>query len=268
MSHGTRDIDRKDGDGAPKGVLARLSYAKVVATLALFVALGGTATAATLARDSVGAPQIRTDAVRSPEIQADAVRSPEIRADAVRSSEIQDDAVRPSEIRDDAVRSSEIQDDAVRSSEIQDESIKLADIAPDAETALESRVRLATSVNESVPTCAGALTACPNLLSVVLPADNWLVQAKFTMRNNGNPAILGATCGLVQDGATTLDDVHVEGLDVRGSLGSTDAAALAGVLTDVPADSRIALRCSAEADEHLDLDDVVITAVEVGTVTG
>ena len=248
MSHGTRDIDRKDGDGAPKGVLARLSYAKVVATLALFVALGGTATAATLARDSVGAPQIKTDAVRSPEIQADAVRSPEIRADAVRSSEIQDDAV--------------------RSSEIQDESIKLADIAPDAETALESRVRLATSVNESVPTCTGALTACPNLLSVVLPADNWLVQAKFTMRNNGNPAILGATCGLVQDSATTLDDVHIEGLDVRGSLGSTDAAALAGVLTDVPADSRIALRCSAEADEHLDLDDVVITAVEVGTVTG
>jgi len=123
-------------------------------------------------------------------------------------------------------------------------------------------------VNESVPTCTGALTACPNLLSVVLPADNWLVQAKFTMRNNGNPAILGATCGLVQDGATTLDDVHVEGLDVRGSLGSTDAAALAGVLTDVPADSRIALRCSADADEHLDVDDVVITAVEVGTVTG
>ena len=248
MSHGRQDINGRDGGGGPRGVLARLSYAKVVATLALFVALGGTATAATLARDSVGAPQIKTDAVRSPEIQADAVRSPEIRADAVRSSEIQDDAV--------------------RSSEIQDESIKLADIAPDAETALESRVRLATSVNETVPTCTGALTACPNLLSVVLPADNWLVQAKFTMRNNGNPAILGATCGLVQDGATTLDDVHVEGLDVRGSLGSTDAAALAGVLTDVPADSRIALRCSAEADEHLDVDDVVITAVEVGTVTG
>ena len=209
MSHGRQDINGRDGDGGPRGVLARLSYAKVVATLALLVALGGTATAATLARDSVGAPQIKTDAVRSPEIQADAVRSPEIRADAVRSSEIQDDAVRPSEI----------QDDAVRSAEIQDESIKLADIAPDAETALESRVRLATSVNETVPTCTGALTACPNLLSVVLPADNWLVQAKFTMRNNGNPAILGATCGLVQDGATTLDDVHVEGLDVRGSLG-------------------------------------------------
>ena len=133
---------------------------------------------------------------------------------------------------------------------------------------MESRVRLATSENESVPTCTGALTFCPNLLSVVLPADNWLVQANFTMRNNGNPAILGATCGLVQDDVTTLEEVQSEALAVRAAIGSTEAAAVTDVLTDVPADSRIALRCSAEADEHLDVDDVVITAVEVGTVTG
>lgn len=248
MRHGTQDSHANDGDGAPRGVLARLSYAKVVATLALFVALGGTATAATLARDSVGAPQIKTDAVRSPEIQADAVRSPEIRADAVRSSEIQDDAV--------------------RSSEIQDESVRLADIAPDARTTLEARVRLATTENEAVPTCTFDLTDCPNLLSVVLPADNWLVQATFTMRNNGNPTILGATCGLVQADTTTLESVHVEGLAVRAAVGSTEAAALTAVLTDVPADTRIALRCTEDSDEHLDVDDVVITAVEVGPVTG
>lgn len=108
MRHGRQDIHANDGDSAPRGVLARLSYAKVVATLALSVALGGTATAATLARDSVGAPQIKTDAVRSPEIQADAVRGSEIRADAVRSSEIQD------------------------------ESVHLADIASDTRTALEA----------------------------------------------------------------------------------------------------------------------------------
>ena len=248
MRHGRRDIHANDGDGAPRGVLARLSYAKVVATLALFVALGGTATAATLARDSVGAPQIKTDAVRSPEIQADAVRSPEIRADAVRSSEIQDDAV--------------------RSSEIQDESVRLADIAPDARTTLEARVRLATTENEAVPTCTLVLTDCPNLLSVVLPADNWLVQATFTMRNNGNPTILGATCGLVQADTTLLESVHVEGLAVRAAVGSTEAAALTAVLTDVPAETRIALRCTEDFDVHLDVDDVVITAVEVGPVTG
>jgi hypothetical protein len=43
---------------------ARLSYANVVATLALFVALGGVSYAAlTLPRDSVGSPQLRNGAV-------------------------------------------------------------------------------------------------------------------------------------------------------------------------------------------------------------
>jgi hypothetical protein len=80
VRHGRQDIHANDGDSAPRGVLARLGLRHSGA----FVALGGTATAAALARDSVGAPQIKTDAVRSPEIKTDAVRSPEIQADAVR----------------------------------------------------------------------------------------------------------------------------------------------------------------------------------------
>jgi hypothetical protein len=267
VSHDRQDIRDKKGGGGPlepegnlmrrpvtartpiAAVLARLSYANVAATLALFVALGGTAAAATLARDSVGAPQIRTDAVRSPEIQADAVRSPEIRADAVRSSEIQADAVRSSEIRD--------------------ESILLADIAPGARTALDApRVRLAEDVEADVPTCSGPLTACPNLLSVVLPSDNWLVQAKFTMRNNGNPQTLGTVCALVQSDTTVLDDVLMESLDVRFRTGSSEAAALTDVVTGVPDDTRVALRCIEGSSEHLVVDDIKITALEVGTVTG
>jgi hypothetical protein len=43
-------------------MLARLSYAWVVATLALFATPGGKATTTTLARDSVGTPQTKTDA--------------------------------------------------------------------------------------------------------------------------------------------------------------------------------------------------------------
>ena len=260
MSHGKQDIrDRKGGDAPTDplepernferrpvaaraliaAVLARVSYANVTATLALFVALGGTATAATLARDSVGSVQIRADAVRSPEIQADAVRSPEIRADAVRSSEIRD------------------------------ESIRLADIAPAARTALDApRVRLAEDVEADVPTCSGPLTACPNLLSVVLPSKNWLVQAKFTMRNNGNPQTLGTVCALVQSDTTVLDDVLMESLDVRFRTGSSEAAALSAVVTGAPDDTRVALRCTEGSSEHLVVDDVKITALEVGTVTG
>jgi len=57
----------------------RLSYSNVVATLALFIALGGTSYALTLPRDSVGSREIRTRAVGASEIAAGAVRSSDIR---------------------------------------------------------------------------------------------------------------------------------------------------------------------------------------------
>jgi hypothetical protein len=120
----------------------RLSYANVVASLALFVALGGTGVAAALDRDSVGSPQIRSDAVRSPEIAKDAVRSPEISSGAVRSSEIRD------------------------------ASIRGADISTGARTALRGELKVTDDENAdhlTVPTCDGSdLSACPNRLELAL----------------------------------------------------------------------------------------------------
>ena len=58
----------------------RLSYANVTASLALFVALGGTSYAAvTLPRNSVGAQQLRDNAVGTKELRRGAVRSAHIR---------------------------------------------------------------------------------------------------------------------------------------------------------------------------------------------
>ena len=67
----------------------RLTYANVVATLALFVALGGTSYAATqLSRNSVGSAQIRSKAVGSSELQSRAVTSSKIRAGSVTASRL------------------------------------------------------------------------------------------------------------------------------------------------------------------------------------
>jgi hypothetical protein len=61
-------------------VRARLSYANVTATLALFIALGGTTyAAATLPRNSVGNAQLRSNSVTAAKIRGGAVRSSEIR---------------------------------------------------------------------------------------------------------------------------------------------------------------------------------------------
>jgi hypothetical protein len=59
---------------------ARLSYANVTATLALFVALGGTSyAAASLARNSVGSAQIRAGAVGFSELRGNSVTTSRIR---------------------------------------------------------------------------------------------------------------------------------------------------------------------------------------------
>src|SRR3954447_18260830 len=53
-----------------KRFMSKLSYANVMATVALFIALGGSSYAAfVLPRDSVGSKQIRKGAVRSTEIR-------------------------------------------------------------------------------------------------------------------------------------------------------------------------------------------------------
>lgn len=66
----------------------RLSYANVVASLALFVALGGTSYALTLPRNSVGPKQIRADAIGSSKIRQGAVKSSAIRNRSLRTHDL------------------------------------------------------------------------------------------------------------------------------------------------------------------------------------
>lgn len=72
----------------------RLSYANVISSMALFIALGGTSYALTLPHNSVGSTQIRSRAVGTSEIRTGAVRSSEVRN---RSLGIQDLALRTRE---------------------------------------------------------------------------------------------------------------------------------------------------------------------------
>lgn len=70
-----------------------LTYANVMATVAVFIALGGTSYAATkLARNSVGSTQIRAKAVGSSELKSRAVTSSKIRSGSVTASRLSDGA--------------------------------------------------------------------------------------------------------------------------------------------------------------------------------
>src|SRR4051812_23753871 len=71
------------------GIKDRLTYAHVTATLALFVALGGSSYAAVkLPRNSVGSSELKTNSVGAAEIKRKAVKSSEISDRSIRLRDI------------------------------------------------------------------------------------------------------------------------------------------------------------------------------------
>jgi hypothetical protein len=272
--HQGRRRDRGPVPERPSGA-GRLSYANIIASIALFVALGGTGVAAvTLGRDSVGSPQIRKDAVRSPELASDAVRSPEISSGAVRSSEIRDEA------------------------------INVADISSRARTELRGALKLAQDeTSRDAPTCEGDdLSRCPNQLELQLatsatsgsggrqedpgPAGpggpepgpqvpeagrNWLVQAKLHIVAGKGAGEVGSQdhtvnrCGLVNI-AVTGPRAVLDQVPVGGSVGRlSENLALSAFVSKRATNPTVALRCTSQPGDQVSPSFVKITALEVGT---
>jgi hypothetical protein len=71
-----------------------LTYANVMASIAVFVALGGSAVAATLAKNSVKSRQIAPGAVKTSELARGAVRNSDIARNAVTTSKVRNGSLR------------------------------------------------------------------------------------------------------------------------------------------------------------------------------
>jgi hypothetical protein len=91
----------------------RLSYANVVATLALFLALGGAAVAAGLPRNSVGPSQLKKGAVTAAKIKRNAVTAGKISKGAVVAGKLGANAVLPGNLPKGIVSSDKIANGAV-----------------------------------------------------------------------------------------------------------------------------------------------------------
>lgn len=100
------------------GIRKRLSYANVMATLAVFFVLGGGAYA--LKKNSVGTKQLKNNAVTSKKIKKNAVTAKKIKKNAVKSGKIKDGAVKTSKIADGAVDGSKVADDSIGDSKLSD----------------------------------------------------------------------------------------------------------------------------------------------------
>jgi hypothetical protein len=76
-------------------ILARLTYANVMATAAVFISLGGAAYAVTLGKNNVRSRHIAPNAVRSPDIKNGAVRGADVRRDSITGADVLESTLGP-----------------------------------------------------------------------------------------------------------------------------------------------------------------------------
>jgi hypothetical protein len=113
-----------------KSRLPKLSYANVIATIALFIALGGAAVAAGLPRNSVGTRQLKKGAVTAAKLKKAAVTSGKLAPKAVIAGKLGPNAVLPGNIGNGAITSAKLGAGSVIASTIKNKVVttnKLSD---------------------------------------------------------------------------------------------------------------------------------------------
>jgi hypothetical protein len=208
-----------------------MSYSNIIASVALFVALGGTAAAAVaLEPDSVGSPQIRPDAVRSSEIRDEGIKAVDI-SPAAQTALLGELRVAED---DNAAIAFLPECDAADVTSCPDHLV--LDLSPD----------------------AGSRTVEQE------PARNWLVQAKLGVDFDKGPSLRGIRCGLVNTRAPAQRAL----LDLAEVPQRDDNVALSAVVKKPADNPDIALRCNSPTGDQVAPVLAKMTAVEVGTVSG
>ena len=103
----------------------KLSYANVVSTIALIIALGGASAyaVAQLPPKSIGARQLRPGAVTADKIRKNAVSAPKIIAEAVKSGKIAISAVKEAKLANGAVGNAKLANEAVSTEKIKGDAV-------------------------------------------------------------------------------------------------------------------------------------------------
>ncbi|MFL5873079.1 MAG: hypothetical protein ACJ75T_06345 [Solirubrobacterales bacterium] len=96
----------------------RLNYANVIATIALFVALGGAAVAAGLPRNSVGTNQLKRGAVSAAKLKRGAVTAGKLGPKSVVAGKLGANAVLPGDLGNGIISTAKLSDGSVIASKI------------------------------------------------------------------------------------------------------------------------------------------------------
>jgi hypothetical protein len=106
------------------GLRNMLTYGNITATIAVFLAMSGVATAITLApKNSVTSASIKDGEVRTPDLRGAAVTGTKIAANSVGSGKVVNGSLQGADVRDDSLQSSDLVTGSVGTSEIADDAV-------------------------------------------------------------------------------------------------------------------------------------------------
>jgi hypothetical protein len=163
----------------------RPSHATIVAYLALFVALAGTASAVS---DRIGTKKIKRGAVTTSKLRAGAVTAPKLRADAVGTQKLQAGAVTGAKIGAGSVATGTLADSSVTGVKVADGSLGLEDVATRVITGSFDPPSIAANDCDlfSLPTTPGLSDGqSALLLPVQSPSNNLFVSMVLANSSSG-----------------------------------------------------------------------------------
>jgi hypothetical protein len=115
-------------------VRKRVTYSNAIATMALFIALGGVAVAAGLPRNSVGANQLKRNAVTAAKIRKQAVTSAKLAPKSVINGKLAENSVGPGNIGNGAVTTAKLAASSVIASTIKNSVVTTSKLNNEAVT--------------------------------------------------------------------------------------------------------------------------------------
>jgi hypothetical protein len=206
----------------------RPSPALVIACVALFAALTGSAIAAGVGKNTVRSPQIVDGTIRTVDLRDNAVAAGKIAPNAVENTEIAENAVDSRAVAPDSLTASDLGPASVASSEVADQSLTADDLGPNSVGSSELQAGSVRSselgpiiqVTNSTPIAAGANGSvsvnCPEGTTVISggaqPANfgvemtsslrsgnGWLYQAK---NNNASASSLSVFAYCLTSGSS------------------------------------------------------------------
>jgi hypothetical protein len=166
----------------------RMSPALAISCIALFVALGGSALAVGLGKNTVRSPQIVDGTVRTVDLRDGAVTTGKIADSAVESAQVAPDSLTADDLGDNSVGSREIQAGAIRSSEL-GPIIQVSNSTPVAAGASASVTTTCPAGTTVISGGAQPANFGVELTSTLRNGNSWLAQAK---NNNGSASTLTA----------------------------------------------------------------------------